>query len=126
MATTAANHWKLGLFVVAGIAVAVGTLFWVGARRFQRDSFQAVTFFDESVQGLEVGSPVKFRGVTLGTVSDITIAPDHRHVQVTQDIYLDVVARLGLRPHPPSRDEEFIAPNLRPQLVSAGITGVRF
>ena len=126
MATTATNHWKLGLFVVTGIATGVAALFWVGARRFHRESFQAVTYFDESVQGLEVGSPVKFRGVTLGTVSDITIAPDHRHVQVTQDIYLDVVARLGLRTKAPKRDEEFIAPNLRTQLVSAGITGVRF
>ena len=126
MATTATNHWKLGLFVVAGMATAIGALFWVGARRFHRESFQAITFFDESVQGLEVGSPVKFRGVTLGTVSDITIAPDHRHVQVTQDIYLDVVARLGLRTRAPREGEEFIAPNVRMQLASAGITGVRF
>jgi ABC-type uncharacterized transport system auxiliary subunit len=126
MATTATNHWKLGLFVVVGIATAMGALFWIGARRFHRESFQAVTYFDESVQGLEVGSPVKFRGVTLGTVSDITIAPDRRHVQVTQDIYLDVVARLGLRTKAPRKDEEFIDPNLRTQLVSAGITGVRF
>ncbi len=126
MATTATNHWKLGLFVVTGIAMAVGALFWVGARRFRRESFQAVTYFDESVQGLEIGSPVKFRGVTLGTVSDITVAPDRRHVQVTQDIYLDVVERLGLRTNAPKKGEEFIDPNLRTQLVSAGITGVRF
>ncbi|MBI3767840.1 MAG: MCE family protein [Deltaproteobacteria bacterium] len=124
--TTATNHWKLGLFVVVAIGAMAGSLFWLGARRFQRDAFQAVSYFDESVQGLEIGSPVKFRGVTLGTVSDITIAPDHRHVQVTSDIYIDVVARLGLRTRAPKSGEEFIDPNLRVQLVSAGITGVRF
>lgn len=126
MATTATNHWKLGLFVVVGIVATAGTVFWLGARRFHRDSFPAISYFDESVQGLDIGSPVKFRGVTLGTVTDITIAPDHRHVQVTSDIYLDALARLGLRT--PKRDtgEEFIDPNLRVQLVSAGITGVRF
>jgi ABC-type transporter Mla subunit MlaD len=69
---------------------------------------------------------VKFRGVTVGTVADITIAPDHRHVQVTSDIYVDAIQRLGLGDRAPRKGEEFINPLLRMQLVSAGITGVRF
>jgi phospholipid/cholesterol/gamma-HCH transport system substrate-binding protein len=126
VATTATNHWKLGLFVVVAIAALAGTVFWLGARRFHRDAFPAISYFDESVQGLDVGSPVKFRGVTIGTVTDITIAPDHRHVQVTSDIYLDALARLGLRVPKRGTGEAFIDPNLRVQLASAGITGVRF
>ncbi len=126
MATTATNHWKLGLFVLLAVGALLGTLFWLGARRFQRESFPAVSYFDESVQGLDVGSPVKFRGVTVGTVSDITIAPDHRHVQVTADMYTDALVRLGLRTRAPRSGEEFVPPNLRVQLASAGITGVRF
>ena len=126
MATTATNHWKLGLFVVLGVGVMLGALFWLGARRFRRESFPAVSYFDESVQGLDVGSPVKFRGVTVGTVVDITIAPDHRHVQVTSNIYVDALVRLSLRTHAPTSEEEFIDPRLRVQLASAGITGVRF
>jgi len=126
MATTATNHWKLGLFVVVGVVAMMGALFWLGARRFQRTAFPAVSYFDESVQGLDVGSPVKFRGVTVGTVADITIAPDHRHVQVTSDIYVDAMQRLGLGDRAPRQGEEFINPLLRVQLVSAGITGVRF
>ncbi len=124
--TTATNHWKLGLFVVAAILAMLGMVFWVGARRFHRDAFQAVSYFDESVQGLDVGSPVKFRGVTVGTVADITIAPDHRLVQVTSDIYLDALIRLGLLQAAPRKGEQFIDPRLRVQLVAAGITGVRF
>jgi ABC-type transporter Mla subunit MlaD len=126
MATTASNNWKLGLFVVVGLVVMLGALFWLGARRFQRTSFPAVSYFDESVQGLDVGSPVKFRGVTVGNVSDITIAPDHRHVQVTSDIYVDALQRLGLGDRAPRPGEQFMNPLLRTQLVSAGITGVRF
>lgn len=124
MATTATNHWKLGLFVVVAIGGLVGAVFWLGSQRLRRESFPAVSFFDESVQGLEVGSPVKFRGVTVGTVADITVAPDHRHVQVSSNMYVDAYRRLGLRK--PEKGEEFIDPNLRVQLVSAGITGVRF
>ena len=126
MATTATNHWKLGLFVVVAVGAMLGTLFWLGARRFRREAFPAISYFDESVQGLDVGSPVKFRGVTVGTVSDITIGPDHRHVQVTANMYVDALVRLGLRTGAPKSGEEFIAPNLRVQLASAGITGVRF
>jgi phospholipid/cholesterol/gamma-HCH transport system substrate-binding protein len=124
--TTATNHWKLGLFVVAAIAAMLGTLFWIGARRFHRDAFQVVSYFDESVQGLDVGSPVKFRGVTVGTVADITIAPDHRHLQVPSEIYLDALVRLGLLQAAPKVGEQFIDPHLRVQLALAGITGVRF
>jgi phospholipid/cholesterol/gamma-HCH transport system substrate-binding protein len=126
MATTATNHWKLGLFILLAVAAMVGTLFWLGARRFHRESFTAISYFDESVQGLDVGSPVKFRGVTIGTVGDVTIAPDHRHVQVTSNIYLDALVRLGLRTRAPRSGEEFIDSRLRVQLASAGITGVRF
>jgi ABC-type transporter Mla subunit MlaD len=126
MATTATNHWKLGLFVLVGVGVMLGSLFWLGARRLRRVSFPAVSYFDESVQGLDVGSPVKFRGVTVGTVADITIAPDHRLVQVTSDIYLDALIRLGLLQSAPKVGEQFIDPHLRVQLVAAGITGVRF
>lgn len=127
MAGTAANHWKLGLFVVVTVAMLVATIFWLGARRLARDAFPVISYFDESVQGLDVGSPVKFRGVTLGTVTDITVAPDHRHVQVTADIYVDQLARLGLGDgHAPKPGDRFIDPNLRVRLASAGITGVRF
>lgn len=114
------NQWKLGLFVVVGMALALGVVFWLGLRRLYRDAVPAVTYFDESVQGLDVGSPVKFRGVTLGTVSTITVAPDERHVEVWMRMYTDALRRLGFDPTK-SRD-----PSLRPQIASAGITGVRF
>jgi phospholipid/cholesterol/gamma-HCH transport system substrate-binding protein len=114
------NHWKLGLFVVSGLAIALGAIIALGLDRLNRDAFPVVTYFDESVQGLDVGSPVKFRGVTLGNVSTITVAPDHRHVEVWMRIYKDESARMGFDP------EAIRDPYLRPQLAAAGITGVRF
>jgi len=120
MATTATNHWKLGLFVVTGLAIGLGAVFWIGLRRLNRDAVSAVTYFDESVQGLDVGSPVKFRGVTLGNVQSITIAPDHLHVEVWMQLYKDELLRLGFQPG----DRRDLS--LRPQLAAAGITGVKF
>ncbi len=128
MASTATNHWKLGLFILLGVGACVGALFWLGAQRFHRQAFPAIVYFDESVQGLDVGSPVKFRGVTVGTVSNITIAPDQRHVQVTADVYVDAVRSLGISDGEPDPEsgQPFMPENLRVQLVAAGITGVRF
>ena len=114
------NHWKLGLFVVTGLAIGLAAIVGLGVRRLYRDAFPLVTYFDESVQGLDVGSPVKFRGVTLGNVQAITVAPDLRHVEVWMRLYKDEVLRMGFDPTKP-RD-----PLLRLQLASAGITGVKF
>src|SRR5262249_57932091 len=91
MAIRTTNQWKLGLFIVVTVAMGIAALFWLAQGRFRRDTFSAVAYFNESVQGLEVGSPLKFRGVPTGVVSDITIAPDRRHVQVTAEVYWDVL-----------------------------------
>ncbi len=125
------NHWKLGLFVLSGFALILATIAWLGARSLQRDTDQYVSYFDESVQGLEVGSPIKFRGVTVGAVGKIDIARDHRHVEVTSELGVAELARLGLdvanEPQAADRPKKFEQGlGLRVQLASAGLTGVKF
>lgn len=124
-----ANYWKLGAFVMAGIGIAFATLVWLGAGDWNRATRTVVTYFDESVQGLEEGSALKFRGVAVGTVTEISIAPDLRHVKVTAQAYEDVLADLGLAGSGPrlraeAETEKGLAPRI--QLASAGITGVKF
>ena len=128
MAIRTTNQWKLGLFIVLTVAMAIASLFWLAQGRFRRDTFPAVAYFDESVQGLDVGSPMKFRGVPTGVVSDITIAPDRRHVQVTSEIYWDVLRRLGILTEKPTPHSStpFIDADLRVQLATTGITGVKY
>ncbi|MGH9884543.1 MAG: MlaD family protein [bacterium] len=121
------NYWKVGAFVLGGIVLAFGALVWLGAGDWNRKTRTIVTYFDESVQGLEVGAALKFRGVPIGSVTEITIAPDLRHVKVTAQVYEDVLQKLGLAGKGPvlSEMEENRAP-LRIQVASAGITGVKF
>src|SRR4051795_12066875 len=90
------NHWKLGLFVVTGVVMVLGTVAMLGARSLRKEVERYVSYFDESVQGLEVGSPIKFRGVTIGTVGKIDVAPDHRHVEVELELGVADLHRLGL------------------------------
>src|SRR3954470_6281921 len=119
------NHWKLGLFVILGVGMALAALAVLGARRWNDKTVSYLSFFDESVQGLEVGSPVKFRGVTIGRVAAIDVAPDHRHVQVANELFVDQLGRLDLRI---AHGEPALSahPGLRVQLAQTGITGVKF
>jgi ABC-type transporter Mla subunit MlaD len=121
------NHWKLGLFVVAGFFVAMGTIVTLGARSLQKTTVTYRSYFDESVQGLDVGSPVKFRGVTVGSVSSIGIAPDHQHVEVGSELVVDQLNDLGLNVVGDRKAPRIaVPPELRVQLGSSGITGIKF
>ena len=122
------NYWKLGAFVLAGMTLTMVCLIWLGATDWNRTTRRLVTYFDESVQGLEVGSPLKFRGVTVGTVSAISVASDLRHVRVTCLVYEDVLRRLGLSESQGAGLQQSSSGDLslRIQLVSPGLTGVKF
>lgn len=121
---TPVNHWKLGLFVVLGVAAGCLTVVGLGANKLRRRTATFESFFDESVQGLSVGSPVKFRGVHIGEVALITVAPDRRHVHVLCEVDLKTVERIGLQE--PGEERSAPPSNVRVQIVSQGITGVRF
>ena len=68
------------------------------------------TYFDESVQGLQVDSAIKYRGVEIGKVQSIKVAPDYRLIEVVMKIDLE-----GDLPN------QTVA-----ALTSAGITGIVF
>ena len=121
------NHWKLGLFVVVGFFIAMGTVVALGARSLEKTTVTYRSYFDESVQGLDVGSPVKFRGVTIGSVSSIGIAPDHQHVEIGSELVVDQLNDLGLNVVGDRKAPRIaVPPELRVQLGSSGITGVKF
>jgi len=120
------NHFKLGLFVLAAIGTTMGAGIVFGARSVKRDTVEYHTFYNESVQGLDVGTPVKYRGVPIGFVSAIDIAPDRRHVDVSAELDVDDLERLGLAGGK-GKNRKFIVPDdMRSQLGSQGITGVKF
>jgi ABC-type transporter Mla subunit MlaD len=123
--TAPANRWKLGLFVVAGCASGLAVLTWVGMRELRKESHPVYAYFDEAVTGLEDGSPVKYRGVTIGVVDDIGAAPDRRHLEVRFALYDAKLERLRLDVQ--SIDGEKPLPGaLRAQIVMSWVTGTSF
>ena len=65
------RYVRLGLFVFATLLVAAATLFVLGGRSLFAPTYTFETYFAESVAGLDVGAPVKFRGVLLGQVTEV-------------------------------------------------------
>lgn len=120
------NHWKLGLFVVVGMLMALGAAIFLGTLSLNDEKVTFVSYFDESVTGLEVGSPARFRGVTVGNVAGINVAPDRRHVEVVYDMDISVLGRLGLAQGQGANRTLPIPPGLRAQLASMGVTGVKY
>lgn len=120
------NHWKLGLFVVVGILLALSAIAYLGSLSMNNQSVTYTSYFDESVTGLDLGSTVKFRGVTIGTVSAIEVAPDRRHVEVSYELRVEVLDRLGISSGKGLKTKLSIPPELRAQLGSAGLTGMKY
>lgn len=67
------NKTAIGAFVLGAIALLFAGVIVLGSGKFFTRQHVYITYFDGSVQGLKVGSPVMFRGVKVGTVTDITI-----------------------------------------------------
>ena len=85
-----ASPTLIGLFIVGALILAISAtlLFSSG---LLRDKSRFVMFFSGSVKGLNVGAPVNFRGVRIGTVTDIRLLldPDTQRVQIPVYVELD-------------------------------------
>ena len=75
-----------GLFVLSGIALLLVLLFFLGLSNLFTQKVLLRTGFTESVQGLSRGSAVKYRGVQIGTVSNISILVSENIIQVDMEI----------------------------------------
>ncbi|UCD78736.1 MAG: MCE family protein [Desulfobacterales bacterium] len=104
------TKFAVGLFLTCGMVFAILIIIWLGMSRFLEEGRHYVTYFDESVQGLNIDSPVKYRGVFIGRVESIGVAPDSKLIQVVLKIESGQVL-----------DSSIVA-----QLKSVGITGSMF
>jgi paraquat-inducible protein B len=68
------RYYRLGLFVIFGVLLAVVTLVVFGSGLLSPAGPMLETYIDESVQGLDVGAPLKYRGVKIGRVEQIGFA----------------------------------------------------
>jgi ABC-type transporter Mla subunit MlaD len=67
-----ANYFKLGVFVIGAVVAGAILLVVIGSGRWFQPRITIETYFNESVQGLDIGSKVKYRGVVIGEVTRIS------------------------------------------------------
>ncbi len=123
---------RTGLFVLAGIAALIGLIVLLSGNAF-KPGLTYETYFKESVQGLDVGSAVKFRGVTIGQITDIGLVaaeyPPKKAETAIAKAYHQVVVRFKVDPGKIGKHPEIanaIDHGLRVQIAPQGITGLAY
>src|SRR5262249_4921654 len=125
-----ARYFKIGLFVIAAIVLAVIGVVVLGGGVFFEKTNLIETYIDESVQGLDVGSPMRFRGVLVGKGEQIPLTspeykPRRRYVLVRAGISSDIFQFPLSDPASPVFLTE-IERGLRVRLAPQGLTGTAY
>ncbi len=106
-----AQKIRLGIFIAVSSAILIGIVGYFTARQFlEKSDNYYVVYEGVSVGGLEVGSPVKYLGIKVGSISDIRISPDDVN---------SVIVELSLKPGTPVKQDA------KADIVTMGITGLK-
>ncbi len=105
------NYTLVGLFIAGSTLLLVLALLWLGKVEYEQEYDHYTVYFRESVSGLNVGSPVKYRGIKVGTVENLSIAPQNPEL---------VKAVIKVKRGTPIRQDT------RAHLAYQGITGLAY
>lgn len=133
------NPMAIGTFLLVGLGLLVTALLVFGGGEFFKPKLQWVVYFDSSLNGLNIGAPVKVQGVQVGTVSDIVLQMDMEHKRLMKPVVLDIVPGTIVNPggvaiQPALSDEarhqrvkELIAAGMRARLETQSLlTGLLY
>jgi len=87
-----ANRRLIGVFVFISLIILAVSVAVLGSGKFFKKTQKFVLYFDESIKGLDVGSPVLFEGVSVGSVTKISIVAD----PVKEQTEIPVVIKVDL------------------------------
>jgi len=133
--STRANYFKIGVFVLAGFALLAGGLIFLGAGNVFRPRLYLETYVDGTVQGIDLGSPVKFRGVQIGRISKVDFCfniygppPGNGRLDyVYLEMEVDVQVFRGMFTEDITPVvEQAVGQGLRVKLQPQGVTGLNF
>ena len=85
-----ASKTVIGIFVVVAIALVVAAVLILGSGKFFKQTLRAVCYFEGSVGGLNIGAPVVFRGVKIGSVTDVILRVDSTKLTFTIPVYIEI------------------------------------
>lgn len=131
------HYYKTGLFIISGMILFMIFVIMFGAKSLFEKKLMLETYFDESVQGLDIGSLVKFRGVVIGSVKKITFVQDEYDLNPkSEDFYQGryVLVKISLKDTFHYRDENDFKEamskmkdnGLRIKVTAQGLTGTSY
>ena len=88
--STKVNKSMIGLFVLGALILAVLAVAAFGSGMFLTKKHKFVLYFDNSVSGLTIGSPVLFRGVPVGTVTSIGVQANAESLHFTIPVSIEL------------------------------------
>jgi len=129
-----ARYFRVGVFVLLGMLTIVAALIVLGGRSLLAKPLVFESYFDESVEGLAVGSAVKLRGVEIGRVAQIGFVQDYYHFGDEEERVREgnrVLVRMEVvRPREGSEVEQelgrLVDRGMRLQLSRSALTGTAF
>ncbi len=129
------SYFRIGLFIVVALAILAGGLIAFGAGQMFRPRIYIETYVDGTVQGVDVGSPVKFRGVPIGRVSAINFTFNEYGApsQVNRFNYVRILMEIDREMFPGMFKENLtsvietnVAQGLRARIEPQGVTGINY
>lgn len=124
-------YLRVGILVLAGIGLAVGFVLFLTSGTFSGKQLLFETYVRESVAGLDVGAPVRFRGVPVGRVTElglVSVVYAGRTRGVDDTTSRLVLIRFAVDPGRYGRTpvEEAVRAGLRVRIASQGVTGLSY
>ena len=128
-----ANFAKIGVFILAGLALMAGTLVYLGGAGGEKREYLVETYFPNDVSGLDVGSAVNFRGVRVGAVKEISfigaeygnVPPQHaRNIFVLLALDSKLCRITESNDNPARFMKRMLEQGLHATVTASGITGL--
>jgi ABC-type transporter Mla subunit MlaD len=117
---------KVGLMVVGTAVLGVFVDLWLRGGIELGESIPVVTYFSESIVGLSQDSKVTIRGLPLGKVDDVSLAPDRRHVEVRVSLLSKNMDDETARMFKHLDRVDWSKNGLRLRMVSQGLSGRKY
>src|SRR5262249_44561694 len=90
MATKRTNPKLIGAFGVGAIVLLIGGVMAFGGGQYFKTKRAAILYFQGSLGGLSIGSPVEFRGIKVGTVTNIVIEYDVEKQKMHIPVFIEI------------------------------------